>query len=203
MLWGLRPWYYCWKKSQTGGPKPPSSDLDTSPPNLCFPPIFFLWITLSPDNMLRNTVIQVFPSVSLCLTCSEHDEGKRLHDHQVILDSKVWGKAWTLFCRKPTSVFCNLARNVVQLQHTEKSPLQWHKEEVQTLISPAQTGKRSTGGYWLSYNTQGAAGNHHIGQGQIPHTMINERSKQLHLFGTFSISPCSEDPQLLCPISFC
>lgn len=119
-------------------------------------------------------------SVSMSWTWWDTQEGKRLHNHQVILGSKVWGKGWTLLCRKPTSVFCSLAKNVLQLRHTKQSPLQWHKEEIQTPIFPAQTGKRGTGGYGLSYNTPGAAGNHHTGQGQIPHTMINEKNKQLH-----------------------
>lgn len=129
-------------------------------------------------------------------------EGRRLHKHQLIFDSKVWGKAWTLLYGKPTLVFCNLARNVLQLQHTKQSPLQWHKEEMQTLICPAQTAKRSkrsTGGCWLSYNTQGAAGNYHTGQGQIPHTVINEESKQLHLFAA---TPHAQRILTFC-VSFC
>lgn len=146
-------------------------------------------------------------SISVTMSCLSQTwwdtQGNRLHDHQVIFDSELWCKAWSFLCRKPTSVFCNLARNVLRLQHTKQSPFQWHKEEMQTLISTAQAGKRSTGGYWLGCNTHGAAGNHHTGWGQIPHTMINEESKQLCLFGTFNISPCSEDPQLLSPISFC
>lgn len=147
-------------------------------------------------------------SISVTMSCLswtwwDTQEGKRLNDHQAIFNSQIWGKAWTFLCKKLTSVFCNLARNVLQLQHTKQSQLQWQKEEMQTLISSARSGKRSTGDIDRATTLKQLQANHHTGQGQIPHTMINEGSKQLHLFGTFSLSPCSEDPQLLCPIFFC